>query len=293
MKVICMPGSQSHVQSYATVEVKVFPDGESAIAIPKGMSGEDVILIGHCATAHDSEIFLAAAYEIAGQGPKSFTVINTYFRHARSERADGRWAAMAKFQARQWSGLGRVYPGVRLEFVELHKDTVMHYFEGAVSTYNWTGRSRLEFTVRLVYGPDMKNDQLVYATVDDGGVYEAKQLADNAKVGFAHIEKKRLSGSETKVLNVLGDKVEGKDVVIFDDMIATGGSMIKAAQAYKERGALRIIVAATHGVFTEGALDAMAKSGVIDKVFVTDSHPNAKAAAKSHPDLIKMVQLQF
>lgn len=294
MKTICMPGSQPYTQwGCDMVDVQVFPDGEIAIAIPSnGVSGNDITLIGNCATAQASEAFLAAAYEIAAQGPKSFTVINTYFRNARSERADGKWAALAKFQARQWSGLGRVYPGVRLEFVDLHKDTVMFYFEGAVVTHNYAWRPRLESAVWL-HSEGLATNRMVYATVDDGGVYEAKRLADNAKVGFAHIQKKRFSGSETKVLNVLGDRVKGRDVVIFDDMIATGGSMIKAAQAYKERGALRIIVAATHGVFAGDALDAMVNSGVIDKVFVTDSHPNARKAAKSHPKLIHLIDLKF
>jgi len=271
------------------VVIKTFPDGENAVSIPMISPDDEICLIGECSSAAASELFLAAAYEIASQGPHRFSVINTYFRHARSERVDGEFAALAKFQARQWSGLGNVFPGVRLYFVELHKDLVLHYFEGPVVTKNLIYRPLLERAIRSTR-MDQPVHPLVYATVDDGGVYEAKKLADAACVGFAHIEKKRLSGSETKILNVLGDNVNGCNVVIFDDMIATGGSMIKAAQAFKDRGALTVRCAATHGVFVGNAVEKFRKS-CIDQIIVTDSHPNARKAAELAPALIQVKTL--
>lgn len=278
----------THSYDAEVVKVTTFPDGETSIMIPVGsMRDDEITLIGSCHSAQASESFLAAAYEIAAQGPKSFTVFNTYFRHARSERSTDGCAALAKFQARQWSGLGRVYPGVRLDFVELHKDTVLHYFEGAVVTNNRTCRELLE-----TYIPYL-NDETVFATVDEGGVYEAKKLAQKAGVGFAHIEKKRLSGSETKVLKVLGDDVAGKKVIIFDDMIATGGSACAAAQAYRERGATSVVLAATHGIFAGDAISALSQNYLIDTVFVTDSHPNAELAEDSNPTLIKVIPLNW
>ena len=272
-RLIVMPNSLSnHGCVHGTVSTSVFPDGETAVMVPHIPNSDDVVLVGECSTAVASEMFLAAAYEIASRGPKSFTVVNTYFRHARSEREDGKWAAMAKFQARQWSGLGRIYPGVRLEFIDLHKDIIRYYFEGAVVTYNHGVRDVLEKAVMV--NEDIARGSCVYATVDDGGVYEAKRLAEEAGVGFAHVEKKRLSGSETKVLNVHGDSVDGKTVVIFDDVISTGGSMVKAIQEYRDRGAKCVIAAATHGVFVGDAIDCMIEAG-IRKIYVTDSHPNA------------------
>jgi ribose-phosphate pyrophosphokinase len=288
VSIIYMPGSGSiHVLS-PQVRVEVFPDGEMAIRIPTGLRGANVTLVGHCATAMDSEAFLAAAYEIASQGPIKLTIINTYFRNARSERSTDGNAILAKFQARQWSGLGRVFPGVVLVFVDLHKDLILNYFEGPVVTEHRVFRPMLEEAVR-----DYRQlDNPVYATVDAGGVYEAKALADEAMAGFAHIEKKRLSGTETEIRNVSGDDVRGRDVVIFDDIIATGSSMLKAAEAYLDRGAKSVICAATHGVFVGDAVDKF-KASRIERVFITNSHPNAFKAAEQAPDLIRVKTLFY
>lgn len=265
---------------WQTIPVVTFPDGETSIEVPRGLGGKDVTLIGECSTALASETFLAVAYEVASKGPKAFTVVNTYFRHARSERESGNCAALAKFQARQWSGLGRVFPGVRLDFLDLHKDTILHYFEGSVVTNNFNMRPHLEEAVYRVLPADMP---VVYATVDSGGVYEARRLAQGAGVGFAHIEKRRLSGSETEVLGVAGDSVEGCCVVIFDDMIATGGSVVNAVNVYRARGARAVYVAAVHGVFAGEALTVLKTLPGLDGVFVTDTHPNAVQAAESCP----------
>jgi ribose-phosphate pyrophosphokinase len=269
---------------YQVVQVTTFPDGETSVKVPRRLWHDDVTLVGECSTAAASEAFLAAAYEIASRGPKSFTVVNTYFRHARSERESDGCAALAKFQARQWSGLGRVYPQVHLEFVDLHKDTILHYFEGSVVTNNLTTRHMLEEAVRKVLPKVLPKDMpVVYATVDSGGVYEARRLAKSAGVGFAHIEKRRLSGSETEVLGVAGDSVDGSCVVIFDDMIATGGSVVNAVKAYRARGAKAVYVAAVHGVFAGEAVTILKTLPGLDGLFVTDTHPNAVQAAESNP----------
>ncbi|MDX5476968.1 MAG: ribose-phosphate pyrophosphokinase, partial [Cyclobacteriaceae bacterium] len=68
--------------------------------------------------------------------------------------------------------------------------------------------------------------------------------------------------------------VEGKDVVIYDDMVRTGGSLINAAKAYKAAGAKKIFTITTHGLFTNNALDKIRESGVIEKVVATNTHPN-------------------
>ena len=272
------------------VDVTVFPDGETAIRIPTNIGPHsEVILVGECSTPLASEVFLAAAYEIASKGPQSLRIVNTYFRHARSEReSDYGHAALAKFQARQWSGIGRIFPGVQLEFVELHKDLIRHYFEGPVITKNWEFRGLLQRTMRN--NLSLKNP--VYATVDEGGVDAARALARDEKVGFAFIVKKRLSGTETEIRDVLGDNVKGRDVAIFDDIISTGTSMVHAIEAFKARGANFIVAAATHGVFVNDAVERMIAAGV-NQIMVTDSHPNANKVAALHPKVVQVVPLDF
>lgn len=94
----------------------------------------------------------------------------------------------------------------------------------------------------------------------------------------AFIIKRRISGSDTVVADISAD-VQGKLVVIYDDMIRTGGSAISAAKAYLARGAVAVILIATHGVLPGESKKKLKDSGVFDKVIVTDSHPNAVALA--------------
>ena len=93
-------------------------------------------------------------------------------------------------------------------------------------------------------------------------------------VQAAFVYKRRTSGSETQVTGVNAD-VKGKIVVIYDDMIRTGSSLIQAAKAYKDAGATKIYVIATHGLFPNNAIEKIQNSGVIEKIAVTDTHPNA------------------
>ena len=282
---ITLPGATSLAQEY--VKVETFPDGETAITVPDIGCKDDIVLIGNCADAQASETFLASAYEIAHHGPASLTVVNTYFRHARCERRFGTQAVLAKFQARQWSGLGTIFPGVRLIFLDLHNDLVLSYFEGPVRTTNISALPLLERKMQTLWGSFCNQ---VYATVDYGGVHEARLLAEARKCGFAHIDKKRLSGTETEIRDVHGD-VAGSDVIIFDDMVSTGGSLVKAAQAYKDRGALRVFAVAAHGLFVNNAVERLQDSP-IEGVLVTDSHPNAVDAYEEDPSFIQVYRLR-
>ena len=281
---IAMPQSSLGHTDIKRVTVEVFPDGETAIIVPEVTPYDDVVLVGECSSALASETFLAAAYEIASQGPKSFTVFNTYFRHARSERKVDDKATLAKFQARLWSGLGRIFPGVRVVLLDLHKDLIVDFFEGPVHTQNKSFLGVLESRVH----EELHNP--VYATVDEGGKFQARRLAEIANAGFASIVKKRQSGTETKILSVEGDEVKDRDVLIIDDMISTGGSVAKAAKAYLERGARRVVVIAAHGIFSENALVLMQEAGV-SKVIVSDSHPNALRCQDLAPDFIEVVSI--
>jgi ribose-phosphate pyrophosphokinase len=194
---------------------------------------------------------------------------------------------LAKFQARLWSGLGSIYPGVRLIFLDLHNDLVLSYFEGPVRTQNLSALPLLERKMWTLWGPLVNP---VYATVDYGGVHEARLLAEKRKCGFAHIDKKRLSSTETEIREVHGN-VNGCDVVIFDDMISTGGSLAKAAHVYKERGARRVFAVAAHGLFVNNAV-AKLRASPIERVLVTDSHPNAALAHAQASGFITVYQLR-
>src|SRR4029077_9128284 len=90
--------------------------------------------------------------------------------------------------------------------------------------------------------------------------------------------KRRLDGSRTEVTAVSA-QVEGRDVVIYDDMVRTGGSLLGAARAYRDAGATAVSAVVTHAVLPDGALDALRRSGLVDRLVCTDSHPRARACA--------------
>ncbi len=93
-------------------------------------------------------------------------------------------------------------------------------------------------------------------------------------VNGAFVFKRRTSGEETQITSISAD-VKGKYVIIYDDMIRTGGSLIHAAEAYLEAGAKTIAAVTTHGLFSRGGLEKIKQSGLFECVYCTDSHPNA------------------
>lgn len=259
------------------VGVERFPDGEFAIRVPE--TGDEVVLVGSCHSSEASEAFLAAAYEIARRGPKDFIIYNTYFRHARSERiVDGK-ANLAKFQARLWSGIGNVYPGVKIVLQDLHKDLVVDFFEGPVRVSNGSALINVATFIAKKIPHHFRNKSVVLGTVDEGGAYAVRKIAEENGLGTAIVHKVRYSGTETKVLSVQGE-VAGKVVVILDDMISTGGSAIKAARAFKDAGATDVWVGAVHGVFSADDVIKMENTELFTRIVVTNSHPNAEKAKK-------------
>jgi ribose-phosphate pyrophosphokinase len=104
------------------------------------------------------------------------------------------------------------------------------------------------------------------------------------------VYKRRTSGSETHVTGVSA-QVAGKRVVIYDDMIRTGGSLINAAQAYRDAGAVAIDAIATHGLFPGDSLERIRATGLFGRLATTDSHPRAAALAGGNLHVESTAQL--
>ena len=139
---------------------------------------------------------------------------------------------------------------------------------------------------RLLGGEDF-----VLGSTDSGRAKWVESLANDMGVQAAFIYKKRLSATETKVTAV-NAHVEGKHVIIYDDMIRTGGSLIGAAQAYMDAGARKLSVITTHGIFPEQAVERLKSSGLITQVSCTDSHPNAVEQAQIHPEFLTLLGIE-
>ncbi len=116
----------------------------------------------------------------------------------------------------------------------------------------------------------------VIISPDAGGVERARSYGKRLNCSIGMIDKRRPQPNEAKVMNVLGN-VDGKDVVILDDMIDTAGTLTAAASALRERGAQKIFAYSTHPVFSGPAIERIAGSE-IDRVFVTNTIPLSAAA---------------
>ena len=117
--------------------------------------------------------------------------------------------------------------------------------------------------------------EIVLASTDMGRAKWIEKMSQRLNLESAYLMKERLSGSQTRVV-ALSANVRGRDVVIYDDMIRSGSSIINAARAYKEAGARKIYVLTTHGVFVPGALENMKKCGLIERIFCTNTHPRVE-----------------
>jgi ribose-phosphate pyrophosphokinase len=138
---------------------------------------------------------------------------------------------------------------------------------------------------------ELGGEDFILACTDAGRAKWVESLANDMGVNAAFVFKRRLSGENTEITGINAE-VTGKTVIIYDDMIRTGGSLINAAKAYQSAGATRIFAITTHGLFNNNALERIKNSGLFEKVVSTDTHYNTTQitddflAIKSVADLI-------
>jgi len=154
--------------------------------------------------------------------------------------------------------------------LDLHVEAIAHYFEGGIRPVHIQGAPLVIAAARRLGGADF-----VLACTDAGRAKWVESLANDLGVAVAFVYKRRHDDA-TEVTGVSA-QVAGKRVVIYDDMIRTGGSLVSAARAYRDAGAVAIDAIATHGVFPADSLARIADSGLLGRIVVTDSHPRAVA----------------
>ena len=153
--------------------------------------------------------------------------------------------------------------------LDLHTEGITHYFEGAITPRHISGTKVIAAAAREIGGEDF-----VLACTDAGRAKWVESLANDLGVHAAFVFKRRLDETRTEVTAVSA-QVRGKNVVIYDDMIRTGGSLIHAARAYADAGAARLDAITTHGLFPADALEKLRSCGLLQRVVSTNSHPNA------------------
>jgi ribose-phosphate pyrophosphokinase len=120
-------------------------------------------------------------------------------------------------------------------------------------------------------------EDLIVVSPDVGGVVRARALAKQLDCDLAIIDKRRPRANVSEVMHVIGE-VEGRNCVVMDDMIDTAGTLVKAAEVLKERGARKVYAYCTHAIFSGPAIERIAQGFALDEVVVTDTIPLSKAA---------------
>ncbi len=249
--------------------VREFPDGERYIRMECQFDARHVVVVGGTISDPDTLELYDLASELANEA-RSLTILIPYFGYSTMERRVRRGEVVtAKTRARLLSSIPSADYGNHVLFFDLHTAGLPHYLEGGVRHAHVYGRPVVKKLIAKLGG-----DDYVVASADSGRADWVESLANDLGVGVSFVYKKRLGDYSTEVTAVRA-MVENKTVVIYDDMIRTGTSLLHAAEAYLMAGAREVAAVATHGVLPGEALQKLKASGLFTRIAVTDSHPRA------------------
>ncbi len=258
------------------VTTKRFPNGERYMRVMTDPRDQDVVIVG--GTVDDAatlDIFDLAS-GLVTDGCRSLKLVIPFFSYSTMERAVKPGEVVtAKTRARLLSAIPVAPLGNQVILLDLHSEGIPFYFEGTIKTLHLYAKSLILAEARRMGGKDF-----VLGAVDAGRAKWVESLANDLGVHAGFIYKKRdsqgavtVSGTNVPVLN--------KPVVIYDDIIRSGSSVLQACKAYRDAGASEIYVICTHADFTDTAVQNLEKSGLVKAIVCTDSHPDALAAESS------------
>ena len=243
-----------------------FSDGEVQVQINENVRGSDVFIIqSTCAPTNDNLMELLVMVDALRRASAGrITAVVPYFGYARQDRRvrSARVPITAKVVAEFLSGGGVD----RVLTCDLHAEQIQGFFDVPVDNV---------FGSPVLIEDILKKTDLVNPIVvspDIGGVVRARAVAKLLNdTDMAIIDKRRPRANVSQVMHIIGD-VADRDCILVDDMIDTGGTLCKAAEALKERGAKRVFAYATHAVFSGSAAKNLA-SDALDEIVVTDTIP--------------------
>ena len=243
-----------------------FSDGEIQVQINENVRGADVFIIqSTCAPTNDNLMELIVMVDALRRASAGrITAVVPYFGYARQDRRvrSARVPITAKVVADLLSTVGID----RLLTCDLHAEQIQGFFDVPVDNV---------FGSPVLLDDILKKTDLINPIVvspDIGGVVRARAVAKLLNdTEMAIIDKRRPRANVSQVMHIIGD-VADRDCILVDDMIDTGGTLCKAAEALKERGAKRVFAYATHAVFSGAAVQHLA-SDAIDEIVVTDTVP--------------------
>lgn len=248
--------------------VKYFPDGERYMKLDEDVINKSVIIIGGTVTDEDTMEIYDLACACVKYGATKLTMVIPYFGYSTMERATKIGEIVpAKTRARLLSSIPKCSQGNKVLLMDLHSEGIPYYFENDIQVFHLYAKPVL-IEIMKNLSPQL---DFVLAATDAGRAKWVESLAKELHVQPAFVYKQRLSGSQTVVTGV-NAQVQGKTVIIYDDMIRTGSSLLGAADAYLQAGAKEVYALTTHGIFPGDSLTKLQNSK-IKEVFCTNTHP--------------------
>ena len=260
----------------ATIDQKVFPDGEVYRRIVDDPWGRDVVLLGGTPADADWLEVYDLGCAISRAGARSLSIVMPYFGYSTMERAVKPGEVVtAKTRARLVSAIPPCEGGTRTFLFDLHTDGIEFYFSDSHTTHHIYGAPLVTEIVDEVVG----DHPYVLGATDAGRAKWVESLARNLSCAPAFVYKKRDASTGKLAITGVNADVSGKMVIIYDDMIRTGSSLLQAAEAYRQAGATAVHTVASHLVLPGDALSRLLSSELIDSVNGTNSHPSSVAVA--------------
>jgi ribose-phosphate pyrophosphokinase len=242
-----------------------FSDGEIQVEIQENVRGKNVVVIqSTCAPTNDNLMELMIMIDALKRASASrITAVIPYFGYARQDRRPR--SARVAISARIVANMLQSVAGIeRVLTMDLHADQIQGFFDIPVDNIYAS-------PVLLADLQQQKGKDLIIVSPDIGGVVRARAMAKQLGCDLAIIDKRRPKANVSEVMHLIGE-VEGRHCVIMDDIIDTGGTLCKAAEALKERGAKGVTAYCTHAVLSGGAVARIAASQ-LDELVVTDTIP--------------------
>ena len=242
-----------------SLEVKRFSDGEIWVKFGENIRGREVFIIQSTNPPSENIMELLILIDAAKRASaKSITAVIPYFGYARQDRKD---QPRVSITAKLMANLLTVAGADRVITMDLHAAQIQGFFDIPVD--HLYGSS-----IFLAHLTNL-SDNLAVVSPDVGGIKIARAYAKMLHANLILIDKRRPKQNLTEVMNIIGD-VDGKDILMVDDLIDTAGTFAGAAEALKKRGAKQIFGAVTHPLLSGPAFERI-NNGEIDKLFVTDT----------------------
>lgn len=240
-----------------------FSDGEINIQVAESVRGKDVYIVQPTSAPANSNLMelLIMVDALKRSSAKSITAVLPYYGYARQDR---KAAPRVPISAKLVADMMEVAGVTRVVTIDLHASQIQGFFNIPVD--NLYGAALF-----IDYIKEKNLPNPIIASPDIGGVARARYFAEHLGLDMVIVDKRREKANEAEVMNIIGS-VDGKDVILIDDMIDTAGTMVKGAKALKANGATSVMACCTHPVLSGPAFERIS-SGEIDELLVSNTIP--------------------